>query len=98
MSLISCPIIIKNNEIKSYSCKIINSKELSYYISSKSEPIVENVKGTLIEYTVVTEGINSCVEFEKEKLGSSYYINAVHKKIIKCEEGENGEKSGNGYI
>jgi len=90
MSLISCSIVINGtfeHQSQSYSCNLIDAKDLSYYITSENNSsFVPLKKSSLIECTVITDGYNSCIEFENEKLGLSYYINTINdNKIIDCD-------------
>jgi len=103
MSLISCTVDIEgelNDQEITYECKLIDATDFSYYITSDSETVIEGNKGSLIECTVVSKGENSCVEFVKETLGLSYYINSINNnKIIKCDNtGCISEKGYNYFI
>jgi len=89
MSLISCSVVIKNesdHQSMSYSCNLIEAKDLSYYITSENDSsFVPLIKASLIECSILT---NSCIEYEKENLRYSYYINTLNEKnIIKCDKG-----------
>jgi len=71
MSLISCEIIISgdsDSQSKNYSCNLIEAKDFSYYITSEGETSNNNIKGSLIKCTVISNE-NSCFEFTKELLG-----------------------------
>jgi len=91
MSLIACTILIKKEDGEqninySYSCNIIESENMSYYITIESETETMDIMGSLIECIVISNEENSCIEYEKNTLGSSYYINTINKnKIIKCD-------------
>jgi len=95
MSLISCKIILNGNTENqtTYHCDLINAEDYSYYITSKSESFVENeafnnnIKASLIECIASENKYYSCKEYEKDKLGQSYYINTIHEnKVIHCSE------------
>jgi len=90
MSLISCKIVLNGNSENraTYKCSLIEANDYSYYITSESKTFIENdIKPSLIECTKIVNEYISCKEFEKEKLGSSYYINSNNNsKIINCNE------------
>jgi len=103
MSLISCDIVLRGSteDQASYQCNLIQAEEYSYYITSESEAFSEDEspKASLIECTTSADAvISSCKEYEKGKLGPSYYINAQQmKKIIGCQKGGCISKFGVNY-